>query len=189
LLNRCIILTFIKLCTAVAQQFKLAQLLSRQLALTVGRGMFTLATDIDAYVFGDETGDRLSIMTEPVPVTGLCLQGKLVGSNTTVSLEPSQVPAGSTTWPEFHNAVAAGLRIAPEQSSKISAAWLSCNKPKGEATSPAFAGILLAMGLSGHLKNIEKTKVFQYLLPWDPLTSVALLLGLASCYYGTSSST
>jgi hypothetical protein len=76
---------------AVAQQLKLIQMMARQLALTVGRGMFTLATDIDAYVFGDDSGDRLSIMTEPVYVPPLCLQGKLVGANTSISIDPEKM--------------------------------------------------------------------------------------------------
>jgi anaphase-promoting complex subunit 1 len=85
------------------QQALLLQLAQRTTALPAGRGAFTLATAVP-------------VLTEALPLPKLVLAGRLPAQqNATVNLD---VNAGQnltdlTTWPDFHNGVAAGLRLAP----------------------------------------------------------------------------
>lgn len=85
------------------QQALLLQLAQRTTALPAGRGAFTLAT-------------AAPVLTEALPLPKLVLAGRLPAQqNATVNLD---VNAGQnltdlTTWPDFHNGVAAGLRLAP----------------------------------------------------------------------------
>ena len=51
-----------------------------------------------------------------------------------------------TAWPEFHNGVAAGLRLAPS-GGQLSRTWIVYNKP--EEPSYTHAGLLMALGLTG----------------------------------------
>lgn len=81
------------------------QLAQRTTALPTGRGAFTLAS-------------AGPILTEALPVPKLVLAGRLpTQQNATVNLDVSagQNLTDLTTWPEFHNGVAAGLRLAPGQ--------------------------------------------------------------------------
>jgi hypothetical protein len=52
-------------------------------------------------------------------------------------------------WPEFHNGVAAALRLSLGQTA-ISRTWIVYNKP--ESANYAHAGVLMGLGLQGHLK-------------------------------------
>ncbi|KAK8341913.1 hypothetical protein V6Z11_A08G200400 [Gossypium hirsutum] len=87
------------------QQAQLWQLAQRTTALPLGRGAFTLAT-------------IYTLLTEAFTVPKLVLAGRLPAQqNATVNLDPSiRNIQELKSWPEFHNAVAAGLRLAPLQS-------------------------------------------------------------------------
>ena len=56
---------------------------------------------------------------------------------------------GGAGWPEFHNGVAAALRLSLGQTA-ISRTWIVYNKP--ESANYAHAGVLMGLGLQGHLK-------------------------------------
>ncbi|XP_010768910.1 anaphase-promoting complex subunit 1-like, partial [Notothenia coriiceps] len=81
---------------------KLLQLCQRTMALPVGRGLFTLFS-------------YHPVLTEPLPVPKLNLTGRAPPRNTMVDLNSGNidVPPNMTSWPSFHNGVAAGLKIAP----------------------------------------------------------------------------
>ncbi len=51
-----------------------------------------------------------------------------------------------TAWPEFHNGVAAGLRLTPS-GHQLTRTWIVYNKP--EEPSYTHAGLLMALGLTG----------------------------------------
>lgn len=56
-------------------------------------------------------------------------------------------------WPEFHNGVAAGLRIVRDMP-ETDSTWIAYNKPpdNGDAMAKhSHAGFLMALGLLGHL--------------------------------------
>ncbi|KAG5109684.1 hypothetical protein JHK82_038907 [Glycine max] len=86
------------------QQAQLWHLAQRTTSLPVGRGAFTLAT-------------IYTLLTEAFSVPKLVLAGRLPAQqNATVNLDPNiRNIQELRSWPEFHNAVAAGLRLAPLQ--------------------------------------------------------------------------
>ncbi|XP_075671418.1 anaphase-promoting complex subunit 1 isoform X2 [Castanea sativa] len=86
------------------------------------------------------------------------------------------------SWPEFHNAVAAGLRLAPLQG-KMSRTWIIYNKP--EEPSAVHAGLLLALGLHGYLRVLNLTDIYQYYQQEHESTTAGIMLGLAASYRGT----
>ena len=76
-------------------------------------------------------------------------------NNAVINLDLSTAPpapaggamAELTAWPEFHNGVAAGLRLAP--GARLTRTWIAYNSPS--EPSFAHAGMLLALGLTGEL--------------------------------------
>ncbi|XP_015079876.1 anaphase-promoting complex subunit 1 isoform X2 [Solanum pennellii] len=153
------------------QQAQLWQLAQRTTALPFGRGAFTLAT-------------TCTLLTEALTVPKLILAGRLPAQqNATVNLDPNVRNVQELkSWPEFHNAVAAGLRLAPPQG-KMSRTWILYNKP--EEPSVVHAGLLLALGLHGHLRVLTITDIYQYYSQEHESTTVGLMLGLAASYRGT----
>ncbi|XVE99778.1 hypothetical protein REPUB_Repub03eG0230500 [Reevesia pubescens] len=153
------------------QQAQLWQLAQRTTALPLGRGAFTLAT-------------IYTLLTEAFTVPKLVLAGRLPAQqNATVNLDPSTRNIQELkSWPEFHNAVAAGLRLAPLQG-KVSRTWIVYNKP--EEPNLVHAGLLLALGLHGFLRVLAITDIYQYFSQEHESTTVGLMLGLAASYRGT----
>lgn len=205
----------------------------RTLALPVGRGMFTLAAELDHWgdteigemIPGDEgqdefmervtkygdtsskkgnlasksgdfqTTQKLSPLAvlkscaraEPLSIPQVMLKGRRPDNRTIVVLDPTP---GAVVWPEFHNGVAAGLRLPPAEVEQVSWQWILSNRPKQNLNS-AHAGMLLACGLLGHFAtvfNVDATGLYDYLSYCHPLTSASLLVGYASSCYGTRSS-
>ncbi|XP_024523349.1 anaphase-promoting complex subunit 1 isoform X2 [Selaginella moellendorffii] len=153
------------------QQAQLWQLAQRTTALPFGRGAFTLST-------------LRPLLTEALPIPKLVLAGRLPSQHdATVNLD---VNAGNvsefTSWPEFHNGVAAGLRLAPGQA-KITRTWIVYNKP--DEPSYEHAGFLMSLGLHKHLAVLAATDVFRYLAQEHDPTTVGILLGMAAAHRGT----
>ncbi|ERN05300.1 anaphase-promoting complex subunit 1 isoform X1 [Amborella trichopoda] len=153
------------------QQAQLWQLAQRTTALPLGRGAFTLAT-------------TSTLLTEALVVPKLNLAGRLPSQqNATVNLDPNiRNIQELRSWPEFHNGVAAGLKLAPFQG-KMSRAWISYNKR--EEPSVTHAGLLVALGLLGHLRVLTMTDVYKYLSQEHDMTTVGVLLGMAAAHRGT----
>ncbi|XP_059654080.1 anaphase-promoting complex subunit 1 isoform X2 [Cornus florida] len=153
------------------QQAQLWQLAQRTTSLPLGRGAFTLAT-------------TCTLLTEALPVPKLVLAGRLPAQqNATVNLDPNiRNIQELKSWPEFHNAVAAGLKLAPLQG-KVSRTWIIYNKP--EEPNVIHAGLLLALGLHGYLRVLTITDIYQYFAQEHESTTVGLMLGLAASYRGT----
>jgi hypothetical protein len=123
------------------QQVKLLALCRRSLAGICGRGMLTM-------------GSMRPLLGEILPVPPLALKGRCPPNNTIVVLDLSTAPADLTLWPEFHNGVAAGLRLnpagqnrdCPSQRSVITRSWVMYNRTHAYAKEPnsaAHAGFLL----------------------------------------------
>lgn len=83
-----------------AQQTQLLLLSRRLCGVTVGRGMLTMGT-------------LPPTMSEVVPVPPLTLAAVVAPNDAVITLDTSHLPntINLTTWPEFHNGVAAGLRM------------------------------------------------------------------------------
>jgi anaphase-promoting complex subunit 1 len=143
----------------------------RSLASPVGRGMVTL-------------NSLNPILAEPIPIPPLVLQGRCPPTNATIS--PDSLSLDMTVWPEYHNGVAAGLRI--RKTSVVSRNWilynrihaLSPNDTPSKAPENAHAGLLLphitflcglsylvgfllSLGLQGHLKVLSIADICDYL--------------------------
>ncbi|XP_061351686.1 anaphase-promoting complex subunit 1 [Gastrolobium bilobum] len=153
------------------QQAQLWHLAQRTTSLPLGRGAFTLAT-------------IYTLLTEAVTVPKLVLAGRLPAQqNATVNLDPNiRNIQELRSWPEFHNAVAAGLRLAPLQG-RMSRTWIVYNKP--EEPNSVHAGLLLALGLHGYLCVLSITDIYQYFSQEHESTTVGVMLGLAASYRGT----
>uniref|UniRef100_A0A672FSP0 Anaphase-promoting complex subunit 1 n=1 Tax=Salarias fasciatus TaxID=181472 RepID=A0A672FSP0_SALFA len=151
---------------------KLLQLCQRTMALPVGRGLFTLFS-------------YQPVLTEPLPVPKLNLTGRAPPRNTMVDLNSGNidVPPNMTSWPSFHNGVAAGLKIAP--ASQVDSAWIAYNKPKSPELANEYAGFLMALGLNGHLTKLATLNIHDYLTKGHEMTSIGLLLGVSSAKLGS----
>lgn len=86
---------------------KLSLHLRRSFAYPVGRGMLTIAS-------------AEPLMAEKLPIPPLCIQGRVPPNNSIISADNL---ADSVIWPEFHNGVAAALRVGP----KLVGSWSRTN--------------------------------------------------------------
>ena len=187
------------------QQARLLQLAMRTLAGPLGRGMLTLGT-------------LAPLLAEPLPIPPLCLAGRIrKPADVVVNLDlaAAAVPSDTTAWAEFHNGVAAGLRLQHEWGSGrtgagggrdgdrsgsgsgggaasngfeeggVSRTWITYNKPAGGANN-AHGGLLMALGLQGHLSSLAMTDVFEYLTLGQESTTVGVLLGMAAARRGSA---
>ncbi|XP_024011523.1 anaphase-promoting complex subunit 1 [Eutrema salsugineum] len=153
------------------QQDQLWRIAQRTSVLPLGRGAFTLST-------------IHTLLTEAFTVPKLVLAGRLPAQqNAIVNLDPNiRNIQELKTWPEFHNAVAAGLRLAPLQG-KVSRTWIRYNKP-GEPNA-VHAGLLFGLGLQGYLHVLNLSDIYQYFTQDHESTTVGLMLGLAASYRRT----
>lgn len=163
-----------------AQQNKLWTMASRTASLAVGRGALTLAT----------CGDQDFDLGGTLPVAELCLSGTLPHQRGAVVALDFSSMGGSTSelvqqylaWPEFHNGVASGLRLST-RSGKLTRSWIEYNRPKTETSS--HAGVMLALGLQGHLRSLTTSDIFLYLSMEHELTTIGMLVGLGAAHRGT----
>lgn len=126
------------------------------------------------------------VITEPLATPSLCLTGKAPPRGSTVELTHIDTPTNMNSWPLFHNGVANGLRVTSE-ADNINSSWITFNKPKNNNDSPMeHAGFLMGLGLNGHLKNLSVFNTFDYLAKANEMTSVGVLLGLATAFRGTA---
>lgn len=140
----------------------------RTLALPYGRAMFTF-------------GSISSISREAFNIPKFEFAVKLFPLNSVVAPDPKLLIPESVHWGEFHNGVAAALRIS-SSSASVDSSWIAFNKPS-ELT-PEHAGFLYGLGLTGHLKEMLTWHTFGYLTPKHDLTSIGVLLGLSAANVG-----
>jgi anaphase-promoting complex subunit 1 len=154
---------------AKEQQQQVVRIAERTLALPYGRAMFTFGTvpkvTRESYVIPKM---EYAVRIQPI--------------NVLASPDGGKIPVESLQWGEFHNGVAAGLRISPSATG-IESSWITFNKPT-ELT-PEHAGFLLGLGLTGHLREMLTWHTFGYLTPKHDLTSIGVLLGLAAANLGS----
>lgn len=184
------------------QQTRLLQLAMRTLAGPTGRGMLTLGT-------------LAPLLAEPLPIPPLCLAGRIrKPADVVVNLDlaAAAVSPDTTAWAEFHNGVAAGLRLRHDwggaggaatysrngsgrrggskatggfEEGGVSRTWITYNRPAGGANN-AHGGLLMALGLQGHLSSLAMTDVFEYLTLGQESTTVGVLLGMAAARRGSA---
>ncbi|KAL5463582.1 hypothetical protein EMCRGX_G032493 [Ephydatia muelleri] len=155
------------------QETHLLAICQRTMALPVGRGMFTMAT------------------TQPLPTAALVLPklnltGRAPPRNATIGFDHIEKPSDMQQWPQFHNGVAAGLKIAP-CISEMDSTWIVFNRPVLDQACNEYAGFLLALGLNGHLTKLSSFDIYEHLQEKHDLTVVSLLLGISAARAGTMS--
>ena len=158
------------------QQAKLWLLASRTAAMPVGRGACTLGTVVVK-------------PTEALQIPTLCLAGCLPAQQyAVVNLDhnAADAPKAFVDWPEFHNGAASGLSLRSEDTDKLTRAWIVFNRPKVPTFS--HAGVLLALGLNGHLSSLTATDLYRYLAQEHEATTIGTLLGVAASKIGTGDS-
>lgn len=88
-----------------------------------------------------------------------------------------------TAWPEFHNGVASGLRLSTDMHAPLVNGWLPVSKP--DSPNYLHAGVLLALGLNGHLHKLSWTDLYRHLSDQHDATTISVLLGMAACKRGS----
>ncbi|CAB4068606.1 APC1 [Lepeophtheirus salmonis] len=176
------------------QEKHLHSLCVRTMALPVGRGALTLRTSVP-------------IITEPLSIPKLCLTGRAPPRGATIEMEHIDVAPNEERWPTFHNGVAAGLQMRPDDiDSQIDSAWITFNKPKESSQSGSstannnnnnannssnsnnlveHSGFLMALGLNGHLSKLGKLELYDYLINGNEMVSIGILLGISAAKRGT----
>jgi anaphase-promoting complex subunit 1 len=155
------------------QQRKVMQwVTTRMIALPAGDGMIHFDSQVP-------------LMTEKYHLPGFNSSAIMQPMGHTVTTDRSGLTEEKVNWAYFHAGVSVGLRIS-RNAKGIDTSWLVFNKP-GELTN-RHAGLLLALGLNGHLRTLAKWLSFKYLTPKHTMTSVGLLLGISASYMGTMDS-
>lgn len=83
------------------------------LAYGIGRGMLTM-------------NSINPLLAEQIPIPPLILTGRCPPTNASISLDMNTITPEMTLWPEFHNSVAAGLRI--KRNGTITRNWILYNR-------------------------------------------------------------
>lgn len=141
----------------------------RMIALPAGDGML-------------HYDSQTPLLTEKYHLPGFTTACLMQPMNHHVTIERTGLTEEKVNWAYFHAGVSSGLRISRNVTG-IDTSWIAFNKPS-ELTN-RHAGLLLALGLGGHLRNMAKWLSFKYLTPKHTMTSVGLLLGLSASYIGT----
>ena len=181
------------------KQDKLGLLCTRVVALPLGRGMATICS-LDTV---GHAGSISAIPAEPLKMPQISLAGRVPPTNATLSLDASSMPPDMMVWPEFHNGVAAGLRLpkaGDAGASQITRTWIIYNRPIRDSNETSgsgigqqlqakkeddHAGLLFALGIQGHLSSLSMTDVYDYLTQGTVTTTAGILLGMAACKRGT----
>lgn len=122
------------------------------------------------------------LLTEKYPLYGFSTSCLMKPMGNVVTAERSNYSEEKYFWAFFNAGAAAGLSIS-RHAQGIDTSWIMYNKP-AELTNK-HAGLLLGLGLNGHLRTIAKWLSFKYLTPKHTMTSVGLLLGLSASFMGT----
>ncbi|GAA5959418.1 hypothetical protein JCM3765_006597 [Sporobolomyces pararoseus] len=166
--------------TPQVQQSILSALSHRTFSLPVGAAMFQLAS------IRQSSSDSLAIPK-------LNTSARIVPMSSPVALaEKERDPAVSTIperseWPDFHCGVNAALRLDLERGKPVDSSQISFNRPA--ELDARHAGLLLGLGLNGQLGSMLSSQAYDYLKAKHDPTSVAILLGLAVTFLGTSDPT
>ena len=125
---------------------------------------------------------RRPLLTEKYIIPGYSTACLMKPMNNTIMADRTTFTEEKYGWAWFHAGVAAGLAISKDAQG-IDTSWIVFNKPP--EPNNRHAGLLLALGLNGHLKGIAKWLAFKYLTPKHTMTSIGLLLGMSASHLGT----
>ena len=66
------------------------------------------------------------LLAEQIPIPPMILTGRCPPTNASITLDMTTITPEMTLWPEYHNAVAAGLRI--KRTGNITRNWILYNR-------------------------------------------------------------
>lgn len=127
-------------------------------------------------------GSKRPLLTEKYNLFGFSTSCLMKPMGNVVTAERQNYSEEKYFWAFFNAGAAAGLSISRDAQG-IDTSWIMYNKPA--ELSNKHAGLLLGLGLNGHLRTIAKWLSFKYLTPKHTMTSVGLLLGLSASFMGT----
>ena len=127
---------------------------------SIGRGALTLESSAPS-------------ASEPFTVTPMVTGGYKHGSRAVVTFDPKFT---TFVWAEFHNGVAAALRI-PRGAKGIDQSWIHVSLTADKTVN---AGLFFGLGLNGHLGALNKVYIRKQYESADAVRIVALMLGTAT---------
>lgn len=122
------------------------------------------------------------LLTEKYALHGFTTSCLMKPMNNVVTADRTNFTEERYAWAFFHSGVSAGLTIS-RHAEGIDTSWIVFNKPSDLTNK--HAGLLLGLGLNGHLKNLAKWLSFKYLTPKHTMTTIGLLLGLSASFLGS----
>lgn len=141
----------------------------RMIALPTGHGML-------------HYDSQSPLLTEKYTLPGFSSSCLMLPMRHTLTADRSGLNEEKVNWAYFHAGVSVGIRISHTVTG-IDTSWICFNKPNDLTN--RHAGLLLALGLGGHLRSVAKWLSFKYLCAKHTMTSVGLLLGLSASHIGT----
>lgn len=108
-----------------------------------------------------------------------------------ITLDLNALPGERRRWPKFHTGVAVALQQCGEFTSEnpFDSSKRTFSRPSRHDLDSRHAGYLLGLGLTGQIRSIAVFQVFEYLDPKHDLTSIAILLGMATAFIGSADAT
>lgn len=139
----------------------------RTMAIPAGEGLYNFRT-------------RNPLPTERIKIRTFINSCLMMPSGQTFNAEI--ISEEKSGWAYFHSGASAGLRITGDAPG-LDASWIVLNKP--DEVGVRHAGLLLGLGLNGHLKFVPRWLIFKYLTPKHDMTTIGLLLGTSASRLGT----
>jgi hypothetical protein len=148
------------------QRERLAELATRTLSLSIGRGMYTVASIIPS-------------ATDSVVIPTLELNGRLPPRGQIIEFDDGLIHGGADAlmWPSFHNGTAAGLRVS---TTPLTRNWILYALPVTQRPTPSTGGWLMALGLQGHLTKLANIDLFKYYNHHHEHTTIGINIGMAA---------
>ncbi|TIC58872.1 hypothetical protein E3Q05_00553 [Wallemia mellicola] len=141
----------------------------RTLSLPFGRGMLTYGTSE-------------SVPAGPLNIPDFDFRVKMIPTNTTYDLDSSLNPPEFKDWSEFSNGVASALKLGEQLN--VDESWIMLNKPTKNVMSPRHSGLMLGLGLNGHLKSMWLGHIQKFLEPKNEFMTIGTMLGVSISYAG-----
>jgi len=139
----------------------------RTMAIPAGEGLYNFRT-------------RHPLPTERIKIRTFINSCLMMPSGQPFSAEV--ISEEKSGWAYFHSGASAGLRITGDAPG-LDASWIVLNKP--DEVGVRHAGLLLGLGLNGHLRSVPRWLIFKYLTPKHDMTTIGLLLGTSASRLGT----
>ena len=123
-------------------------------------------------------------LTEKIKINTFNTTCSMQPSNNSVNADKSSFTEEKVGWAFFHAGVNAGLQIS-KKAEGIDTSWLVLNKPSELGN--RHAGLLLALGLNGHLKRMARWLALKYLTAKHTMTPGRSATPCAAAASGTTS--